>query len=46
MINKLLEEKNDCRLMVEMFTKMISFLKEHQDVDIIKYQAERIKTKR
>ncbi len=36
----------DCRLMAEMFTKMISFLKEHQDVDIIKYQAERIKTKR
>jgi DNA polymerase III epsilon subunit-like protein len=36
----------DCHLMAEMFTKMISFLKEHQDVDIVKYQAERIKTKR
>jgi DNA polymerase III alpha subunit (gram-positive type) len=36
----------DCRLMVQMFTKMVEFLKEHGDVDIIKYQAERIKTKR
>ena len=36
----------DCRLMAQMFTKMIHFLKLHQDVDIIKYQAERIKTKR
>lgn len=36
----------DCRLMAEMFTKMISFLKQHQDVDITKYQIERIKTKR
>lgn len=36
----------DCRLMAQMFTKMIDFLKLHQDVDIIKYQADRIKTKR
>ena len=36
----------DCRLMAQMFSKMIDFLKEHQDVDITKYQAERIKTKR
>ena len=32
----------DCRLMAEMFKKMIEFLKEHQDVDIKKYQAQRI----
>lgn len=36
----------DCRLMAQMFTKMVEFLKEHQDVDIQKYQMERIKTKR
>ena len=36
----------DCRLMAQMFTKMVDFLKEHQDVDIQKYQMERIKTKR
>jgi len=27
-------------------TKMLDFLKEHQDVDIQKYQMEKIKTKR
>lgn len=36
----------DCRLMAQMFTKMVEFLKEHGDVDIRKYQAERIKTKK
>jgi len=34
----------DCRLMAQMFTKMINFLKKNQSVDIMKYQAERIKT--
>lgn len=34
----------DCRLMAQMFTKMIDFLKKNQSVDIMKYQAERIKT--
>jgi hypothetical protein len=32
--------------MVQMFQSMIGFLKQHQDVDIQKYQIERIKTKR
>ena len=36
----------DCRLTTEMLQKMIEFLKEHEDVDIKKYQGERIKTKR
>lgn len=36
----------DCRLTIQMLQKMIDFLKEHQDLDIKKYQAERIKTKR
>ena len=36
----------DCRLMQQMFMGMVEFLKQHQDVDISKYQAERIKTKR
>lgn len=34
----------DCRLMIQMFSKMIAFLKEHQNVDITKYQMERIRT--
>ena len=34
----------DCRIMMEMFSKMMDFLKSHRDVDILKYQAERIKT--
>ena len=34
----------DCRLMAQMFTKMVEFIKQHQDVDITKYQADRIKT--
>lgn len=36
----------DCRIMMEMFCKIIDFLKEHQSVDISRYQAERIMTKR
>jgi DNA polymerase III epsilon subunit-like protein len=32
----------DCRLMIQMFSKMIEFLKENQDVDIVKYQTQRI----
>jgi hypothetical protein len=36
----------DCRLAMEMFTKVIDFLSKNKDVDISKYQAERIKTKK
>jgi DNA polymerase III alpha subunit (gram-positive type) len=36
----------DTKLMMQMFQSMIEFMKQHQDVDIIKYQAERIKTKK
>jgi DNA polymerase III alpha subunit (gram-positive type) len=36
----------DCRIMSQMFCKMIDFLKEHQSLDISKYQSERIMTKR
>ena len=36
----------DTKLMMQMFQSMIEFMKQHQDVDIRKYQAERIKTKR
>jgi hypothetical protein len=36
----------DTKLMMQMFQSMIGFLKEHQEVDIKKYQAERIKTLR
>ena len=36
----------DCRLAMQMLQKMVEFLKEHKNVDIKKYQAERIKTKR
>lgn len=36
----------DCRLMAQMLIKMIDFLKKYQNLDIIKYQSERIKTKR
>lgn len=34
----------DCRLMIQMFSKMIAFLKEYQNVDVKKYQMERIRT--
>jgi DNA polymerase III epsilon subunit-like protein len=33
----------DCRLMGEMFQGMVDLLKEHQSIDISKYQLERIK---
>ena len=36
----------DCRITVDMFQKLIEFLKKYQDTDIKKYQVERIKTKR
>jgi DNA polymerase III epsilon subunit-like protein len=36
----------DTKLMMQMFQSIIEFLKHHQDVDIRKYQAERIKTKK
>jgi DNA polymerase III epsilon subunit-like protein len=34
----------DCRLALQMFQKVVDFLKDHQDLDITKYQAERINT--
>lgn len=36
----------DTKLAMQMFSKMVEFLKLHKDVDIRKYQAERINTKR
>jgi DNA polymerase III epsilon subunit-like protein len=33
----------DCRITIEMTQKIIEFLKQHQNEDIMKYQAERIK---
>lgn len=33
----------DCRITAEMFTKMIDFIKENSDLDISKYQVDRIK---
>ena len=36
----------DCRLAMEMLQKIVEFLQDHQDIDIKKYQAERIKTKK
>jgi len=33
----------DCRLALNMYSKIVDFLKENQSVDIMKYQAERIK---
>ena len=36
----------DCRITMQMFCKIVDFLKQHQSVDISKYQAERIMTKR
>lgn len=33
----------DCRITGEMFTKMIDFIKEYSDLDISKYQVDRIK---
>lgn len=34
----------DSKLMMNMFTRIIEFLKQHQDIDIKKYQYDRIKT--
>jgi len=34
----------DCRIMTDMFIKIINILKENKDIDIMKYQTERIKT--
>jgi len=34
----------DCRLAMQMFTKVVAFLKNNQDVDITKYQGDRINT--
>jgi len=34
----------DCRLMAQMLQSMIEFLKQHKDLDISKYQSDRIKT--
>lgn len=36
----------DCRLAMQMFQKIVEFLKQHQDLDIKKYQAQRILTKK
>lgn len=36
----------DCRITLEMFCKIIEFLKENKTIDISKYQLERIKTKK
>jgi DNA polymerase III epsilon subunit-like protein len=36
----------DCRLAMQMLQKIVYFLKEHQSLDIKKYQAERILTKK
>jgi len=34
----------DCRITIQMYQKIIELLKENQDIDITKYQLERIKT--
>jgi hypothetical protein len=36
----------DCRITIQMYQKIIEMLKQNQDVDIMKYQVERIKTLR
>jgi hypothetical protein len=36
----------DCRITIQMYQKIIDLLKKNQDVDIMKYQIERIKTLR
>ena len=33
----------DCRITIQMYQKIADFLKQHQEVDIMKYQLERIK---
>ncbi len=34
----------DCRITIEMYKKIVNFLNQYKDVDIMKYQVERIKT--
>lgn len=34
----------DCRITIEMYRKIVEFLKENQHIDISKYQNDRIKT--
>jgi DNA polymerase III epsilon subunit-like protein len=34
----------DCRITIKMYQKMVELLKQHQNVDISKYQIERIKS--
>lgn len=36
----------DCRLAIQMFEKMIDFIEKNKNIDIKKYQSERISTKR
>jgi hypothetical protein len=33
----------DCRITIQMYQKIVELLKSNQEVDIMKYQAERIK---
>ena len=33
----------DCRITIQMYQKIVDFLKQNQEVDIMKYQLERIK---
>jgi len=33
----------DCRITIQMYQKIIDLLKQYQEVDIVKYQLERIK---
>jgi uncharacterized ubiquitin-like protein YukD len=33
----------DCRITIQMYQKIIDLLKQYQEVDIMKYQLERIK---
>lgn len=34
----------DCRITIEMYQKIVDILRKHQDIDIMKYQVERIKS--
>ncbi len=36
----------DCRITIQMYQKIVDFLKQNQEVDIMKYQTERIKVTR
>lgn len=36
----------DCRLMMQMYQKMVDILKQNKRIDIMKYQVDRIKTLR